>query len=248
MYFYKVHISYNGINFSGFQKQKNQRTVQGEIEKFLSKLNGKESKIFYAGRTDAKVHAIENVISFSLNKDFTSQTLKKILNSLFPYDIRVNKIFKTSSLTNPRFDAKKRIYIYVIYKKDPLPPFLFNHAIALNSLIKDKKIDINKFNKILSPFLGFHNFKAFTTSREERNPHRTIYSIFIKEINDFLYIYISGKSFLHKMVRSIIGASFEIYNKDLDINLLKSSLESGKKLFTYKVFPPYPLYLKKIIF
>lgn len=248
MSFYLAYISYDGTGFSGFQKQINQRTIQGEIEKSLSKLNGYETKILYAGRTDSHVHALENVISFELKKNFSSETLKKILNSLLPFDIRINNIKQTYSIINPRFYARKRIYIYLIYKYEPLPPFLQNYAISINTIIKNKKFDPSLFNYILSNFQGFHNFKAFTTSKETRNSYRTIYSIFIKEKSDFFFIYISGKSFLHKMVRSIIGASFEIYRKNLDLNLIKSSLVDGKKCFPFRIFPPHPLYLKKIVF
>ena len=159
MFHYLVYISYDGTNFYGFQKQKKQRTIQEEIEKALSKLNKNKINILYAGRTDSKVHALQNVISFSLNNNFTTSVLLKILNSIFPYDIRATKVIKTRSLINPRFEAKKRVYIYVLYKYYPLPPFLKNYAYELNKTIKEIDFNIIKFNSILSKFEGFHNFR-----------------------------------------------------------------------------------------
>ncbi|HPC38888.1 MAG TPA: tRNA pseudouridine(38-40) synthase TruA [Exilispira sp.] len=271
---YVASISYEGSDFAGFQIQNKDRTIQGEIEKVLYRLNqdkiqcllslkdrnkqeendikiNKLSRIGFAGRTDSKVHAIENVISFSLIKDFEPEKVIKIFNSNLPDSIRFYKCKRTEKRINPRYDAIERVYLYVIYKGKLFIPFLLNKAFIYN-----EKFDTVKFEKALKIFEGRHNFRFFTTSLEKRSPIRTVYQTKVLEINDFILIFIRGNSFLHKQVRFMLGSAFMCSLNKIDIDFLKNMLDFDEtniknnltKIPSIFVLPPQGLYLAKVRF
>lgn len=258
-------IQYDGTNFFGFQIQNDKNTISYHINKALFSLPSYKGTLHYGGRTDSKVHSLGNVISYELEKEYKPDLLTIILNSKLPKEIRIYETRKVIDNFNPRFDAIKRIYLYVIYLDHFLPPFLINKVTFINkNKIKEDKININLFSKILEIFKGHHNFNAYTTSSEKRNKWRTIYSIKIKEkkfplfskTGYFYFIKISGKSFLHKQIRAIIGCSLYAYsqikNNKIDenqiIEKIKTSLYTGKKTLDFSFAKPEGLYFKKIIF
>ena len=259
MFYYGASISYDGTNFCGFQIQKNERTVQGELEKALRKIEKREIRIGFAGRTDSHVHALENIITFNLSKEFSPEQLPRILNSILPHDIRVNKTFTCPSHFNPRYDSYKRVYVYVICNSKIMSPFTYNHAVHYPF-----PVNMELLNNLLSLFEGCHNFRGYTSSAEKRDPMRTLYNCFAVKKHDFIYIYISGAAFLHKQIRSITGAVFEIMKTELKLNhstdsdkgnqtleemkqKISQSLQKGSTPFNYTVFHPQGLYLKKVI-
>lgn len=261
---YLAYISYNGFEYSGFQIQKNENSVQNQIEQVLYKLNKKYLneneiknkkminnllRIQFAGRTDAKVHAIENVISFSSFKKYSTEKLIEIFNNNLPLSIRFNKIIETDKRINPRYLAIERIYLYIIYRGSKFLPFLKNFVYPYKNYI-----DIDKMKISLSLFNGTHNFINFTTSLEKRNPVRTIYDARLIEKDNFIFIIIRGNSFLHKQVRFIIGTSLLYAISKIEINHIKQLLNPEfwvEKNFQKKslyVVPPEGLYLAKVRF
>lgn len=264
LYYYKASIAYSGKEFYGFQVQKNQRTVQQEIENVLIQINkSKKNKIDqvsledkelfqirYAGRTDRGVHAIENVISFALKKNFEPDKLEKIFNNILCPSIRLYNCKRSDKSFNPRYAAIERVYLYLIYSGEKLKPFLKDLAFFYKY-----KIDISKLNEALSIFQGEHDFSLFTTSLEKRNPIRKIYFAEAYNNDDFNYILISGKSFLHKQVRFIIGCCFSYLKGKISLKDIKFFLKpEAKNKFKIEfsrnidVFPPEGLYLYKVIF
>ena len=112
---YLITVSYDGTEFSGYQKQPKMRTVQGEIEKALKEISGgKKIDIHASGRTDAGVHAMAQKIHFDLDMNITLEKLAKGLNSLLPKDIFVRKVEEVSSDFHARFSAIGKEYIYIL--------------------------------------------------------------------------------------------------------------------------------------
>ncbi len=274
LYHYIAYISYNGYDFSGFQIQNKENTIQSQIEKILFKLNAKEiiriqedeknkhkllTRIGFAGRTDAGVHALENIVSFTTYKQFEEERLINIFNYYLPSTIKFNRVKQTNNRINPRFSAVERIYLYIIYNGIKLTPFLSNFVYPYKY-----KFDIEKLRKGLSIFTGTHNFINFTTSQEERNPIRTIFETSVFENNDFIFIIIRGNSFLHKQVRFMIGSAFMHSLGKISLESLKTRLniEIGninstnnielkkikKENEAFEVLPPQGLYLAKVRF
>ena len=111
---YLITFSYDGTNFYGYQKQINKRTVQGEIERVLSKINNEKIVISASGRTDAKVHAINQKAHFDLKKKFDQDKLINSMNKLLPKDIYIKRIEAVPDNFHARFNVKKKTYIYKI--------------------------------------------------------------------------------------------------------------------------------------
>jgi tRNA pseudouridine38-40 synthase len=270
-YHYIASISYDGIEYFGFQIQNKDKTVQEEIENVLLKLNQKAIKsldpiedkvkikeltrIYFAGRTDSGVHAIENVISFSLSKEFKTEKVITIFNNNLPKNIRFYKCKRTEKKINPRFSAIERVYLYVIYTGKMLTPFIKNRAFCF-----DGKLNIDSFEQSLKIFEGKHNFKLFTTSLEKRNPIREVYETKVFNFNDFILVVIRGNSFLHKQVRVMLGSAFMCGLKKIELDTIaqmldfekieKSHLDNKNIIKTPSIFvlPPEGLYLAKVIF
>ena len=185
---YKLDISYDGTNFHGFQKQIKNRTIQGEIEKILYKLL-KDYDLTYSGRTDAGVHAKSQILC-----------------------LKVNKILKASKEFNPRHDAKSRVYKYFILNKTKDLPFSENQVYFIN-----KKLDLDYLNRISKIFLGNNNFKNFSKLRPGQSPERYIkVSKWTYQNSKYIYT-VEGNSFLHNMVKSIVGSQLAVIDKKISI-------------------------------
>ncbi|MGC8912602.1 MAG: tRNA pseudouridine(38-40) synthase TruA [Thermoplasmata archaeon] len=179
-----VKFGYNGIAFHGYQRQKNVRTVEGEIYKWLIEKGLMERKSGFrsASRTDAGVSALGNVIAF--NTPERTDKILRMLNTLSE-DIWFFGYAAVENGFNPRH-AKERWYRYILSK----------HLCASQKKIKDA----------LEMFEGKHNFLNFARPCE-RNTTREIYRIECRDAGDFLFIDLYGSSFLWGMVRKIIGAA-----------------------------------------
>ena len=165
---YKLNFSYDGTNYFGYAKQVDKITLQEEVETKLSKILNSKIKIYASGRTDKKVHAIEQVADFTIDKDIDCNKLKIQLNKILNDDIHINNIEKVSEEFSSRFSAKKKTYIYIINHAEPTP-FLRNYEFFEN------RIDLNKIKECLSLFKGKHNFQNFTSKKsDEDNFIRTI--------------------------------------------------------------------------
>ncbi len=231
-------ISYDGSNFYGFQRQKNKRNVQGEVEKALTKLAKEKILIKGAGRTDKGVHAKDQKIHFDLNININEKGLKKGLNALLPQDIYVNNCQKVSEEFHARFLVKKKIYKYIINLGEYNPLFdkyVYNYC---------HKLNINKMKKASKFLLGAHSYKSFV-SGERDNYNSIIYDIKFKKNKDMLEIIFIGTSFYKYMVRNLVGTLIEVGREYLSINQVKEMVIFGKK-YNYTTVPSNGLYLEKI--
>ncbi len=236
---YKLDISYDGTNFHGFQKQINNRTIQGEIEKILYKLL-KDYDLTYSGRTDAGVHAKSQILCLKVSQPLNNNFLNSF-NSLISNEIRVNKIFNASKEFNPRHDAKSRVYKYFILNKTKDLPFSENQVYFIN-----KKLDLDYLNHISKIFLGNNNFKNFSKLRPGQSPERYI-KISKWTYQNSKYIYtVEGNSFLHNMVKSIVGSQLAVIDKKIDIEDLKLSLKNPSETRHRFMVPSSGLFLWKI--
>ena len=194
----------------------------------------------YAGRTDAGVHAKSQVLSLK-TCELLDQSFLVSLNSLLSDDIKIKKMKKVNQSFNPRYDAKSRVYKYFVEEKRNSEPYFRDYRHVINS-----HLDIDKLNSLSKIFLGKNNFTNFSKLRKNQEPIREITkSKWSRMNNSFIYT-IEGNSFLHNMVRSIVGCQLaaldgKIYKKQL-IDALKTPVESR---FNY-VAPAKGLYLWKI--
>lgn len=225
MFFYELNISYDGTNFFGSAKQKKYRTIEGELLRCINKvLENKVNQLVFAGRTDKTVHAINQVVSFSIETKIKFSKVKfiDILNKILPSDIKVVNFKRHINFFNARYDAKQREYEFLIQ----LPPHdIFKRNYVLQY---DKNISFALFKRFRNIFIGEHDFLSFSTS-EKLNTIRTIYKISLKKIDNLLKITIVANGFLRSQIRMMIAGLLRYNDKKISLAELNNLLQNPKK-------------------
>lgn len=241
---YFLKIEYNGKDFSGFQSQFGQRTVQGEFENALEKLFGEKIFITASGRTDAGVHALDQAIHFDLNNNIPADKLKLALNDILPEDIAVKKVKIVKDNFNARFDIKKKTYLYMLRCGNE------KNAISHAEIASVKyDIDVEKLNEIKDIFIGKYNFKGFCSAKTQvKDFEREIYDIKIVKSKNVIKFYITGNGFLYNMIRILVGTMVDYAIGKLTKEKIMLALENGERKNAGKTMPPQGLYLYKTFF
>ena len=243
---YQITIEYLGINFAGWQKQKNGKSIQAAVEAALSKTLKTKIKIIGSGRTDAGVNAIGQSASFHCKNRINSKF--KFLSSanffLKNYPISILSLKSKNSRFHARHSAKKREYEYVIINRVGRPVIDINRGWLIN-----KKLDLKKMKKAIIYFKGTHDFSAFRSSKCSSNsPIRTINSASILKKGDKIFINFISKSFLQKQVRSMVGCLKYIGEKKWSPNRIKQIINSKKRNNCAPPAPAEGLFLKKVYY
>lgn len=219
---FKVIVSYNGVNFNGYQKQNKLRSVQGEIEKVLKQIHHHDVKSFGSGRTDKGVHALGQVFNFETELNMGGKEYKKAFNSLLPKDIYVHDVEEVDISFHSRYSCKSKEYHYAInigeynvLEKD--------YVLQLN-----KDVDVEKMIDASKLFLGKHDFRNFCASEEEKVKDyiRIIDSIDINKSDNKITFILKGNGFLRYMVRMIVAVLLEIGKGRKDVSFITSRLDS----------------------
>ncbi|MBN8555777.1 MAG: tRNA pseudouridine(38-40) synthase TruA [Deltaproteobacteria bacterium] len=215
-------VAYDGKDFFGFQSQKNQHTLQDEIEKSLSIYFGKKIRIDFTSRTDAGVHAFDQWImikdGMKLYKKLSLYKQKSLLyslNSLLAPSVNIVSVLQLSKDFHPKRSVKSKEYSYFVFQGPVLDPFMRQRSWWIRSAL-----DFSKMKKAMKEIVGKHDFSAFAKMTSLRNkkdgirkilkadlfrtPHPFIQGVFIFEFR-FL-----GEGFLHHMVRNLVGTVVEI--------------------------------------
>ena len=236
---YFARISYDGSHFEGFQRLKNGRGVQNEIEHVLSVLAHHEVKVKGAGRTDRGVHALDQCIHFDFDLDISLDKLQYILNRNLTDGIVVNSIEKVSNSFHARKSVIKKTYEYVFLLKEK-NPFLSNYTWTIY-----QDLDISKMKEASKVFLGRHNFQNFVSGKRD-NYETEIYDIQFSKNGNELRISFIGLAFYRYMVRHLVGALLDVGMGKVNIFDLKDALENPQKKVAFSVALPNGLYLKQV--
>lgn len=203
---YLVRLAYDGTGFHGSQFQPELRTVQGEVEKALRKLNWQGETLLFAGRTDAGVHAAGQVIAFDYKWDHTEPELQQALNAVFPQDISAVQVRKTKADFHPRYDALSRKYQYQILCSQIRDPFQERFVWRIWP-----EVDVRLMKRATRDLIGTHDFAALG------NPHqpggstvRNIFRVAWKKRGELLIFEVVGNAFLYHMIRRIVIVSVKI--------------------------------------
>lgn len=237
-------IEYDGTAYSGWQKQPNQKTVQGEIENAILRSIGEEVEIFGSGRTDAGVHAINQSAHFDLKAPVPISKLADVLNNALPADIAIKRACEVDADFHARFSIKRKIYQYRIYNSVQKDVFLANRAAWVR-----KPLDANKMNEAAGLLIGSHDFKGFCSANTCVNDFvRTIYDLQVEREGDFVYITVSGSGFLYNMVRIISGTLVDYALNKLSLDDIEIALKSGLRSHSGQTMSACGLYLKDTIY
>lgn len=206
---YFMTFSYDGSDFKGYQKQSRSRTVQSELEKALTKVNGEKAvSVVASGRTDAGVHAMNQKAHFDLDKEIDCEKFLHSVNSILPEDIYIKNLEPVSDNFHARFNAVGKEYIYQINMGEYNPlerKYVYQH---------NKKLDVVEMQRAMKYLEGTHNFKSFTKADEERDDYvRTLSQTNIirdlKDVSRITLVFI-GTGFMRYMVRNMVGTLIEI--------------------------------------
>jgi len=238
---YRVLIAYDGAPFRGFARQPDQITVQGTLEDALSKILSSEIRISGAGRTDAGVHALGQVVSFTTEKSFDSQDLLRRLNSICGPEIAVLELERVADGFDARFSAASRTYEYAILTREIHDPFSRHTAWH-----HPRPLDTQAMSKAASQFLGEHDFSSFGRVEPSKTPVRRIESIEVEVEGDLLIVRVTANSFLQQMVRSIVGTLIAVGEGTIDPDRIGEILETRDRSAAGPVAPPHGLFLVSV--
>ncbi|RSD21508.1 tRNA pseudouridine(38-40) synthase TruA [Mesobacillus subterraneus] len=245
MYRIKCIVSYDGTHFSGYQVQPGKRTVQGEIEKALEKLNkGVSIRISASGRTDAGVHARGQVIHFDTALDIEPPRWQIALNSLLPDEIAVNSVEIVRPDFHSRFDAAGKEYRYLLLLSKHRDPFQRNFAYQF-----PYELDFEAMKAAAGQLLGTHDFTSFCSAKTEVEDRvRTLKEIDFYEENGLLVFRFVGDGFLYNMVRILVGTLLEAGTGRRDPGSMQELLAKKDRTQAGKTAPGHGLYLWKVFY
>ncbi len=202
---FKLFIEYAGTRYSGWQIQKNARTVQGELTRVIADVSGqRQFELYGSGRTDAGVHALEQVAHLDIITPMPAETLRRRLNEALPSDIHLLKVELALRKFHARHDALARSYLYQIARR--------RTAFAKNFVwwVRDD-LDLKKMRAAAERFAGMKDFRSFTDdSAEEKSTVVAIERIEVAEDGDLVLIRVEGSHFLWKMVRRMVGVIVDV--------------------------------------
>ena len=241
---YQVTIAYDGTDFFGYQRQKNQRTVQGELEKTLKTLGWMGRTITSSGRTDTGVHAEGQVISFDLDWNHSDAELRNAVNSFLPVDISVCEVKIAASDFHPRFSAKARQYRYQIVFMPDRHPILDRFYWRVWP-----KPNVNLLRAGAEKLIGKHDFSSLgRPPKKDGSTIRTISSCEWQLVEEGkAHLSIRAESFLYHMVRRTAFLLVQIGQGRINAIDLEESL-IGKKELPTGIAPACGLFLEKVIF
>lgn len=235
-----MHIAYDGRDFYGYQYQVDRRTVQGEIEELLNYIFKEAITTKASGRTDAGVHALDQVVGFPGPELMELSRLNYVLGRLLPRDIKINKIYYAD--LHPRFDALGKTYIYKCSYEDDL--FLRPYALIIKN-----KLDLVAMKKAAHYLQGEQDFYNFSNRRPgEGSTLRHLYEINFKVEAKGFSVEFTGDGFLYKMVRIIMAYLLKVGQGKIDPGKTPEIMMQKDRKYTREVAPPQGLFLKKVFY
>ena len=203
----KLTIEYNGSNYSGWQSQKNEKTVQGEIEKAIFKFSGYKTVIQGAGRTDAGVHALGQCANFLIDKKYSEYQIINGLNfHLGNEKIRIVSAEIVEEKFDSRFSAKIKTYQYQIINRTSPSVLMSDFSLHIRP-----ELNLNSMEEAIKKLIGKYDFSAFRARDcQAKNPIRTLEKVEIKRNNQIIYLTFSAKSFLYQQIRIMVGTIIEV--------------------------------------
>ena len=239
----KLVIEYDGTNYHGWQIQPNAVSIQETIEDRLQKITQEEIRLIAAGRTDAGVHAIEQVANFSTKSQLDLSNIQRGLNSMLPPDIVIKEISDAEQDFHARYSAKNKINRYVILnRRFPCP--LYRNC----SWFMPFKLNIKEMKEAAQCLIGEHDFSSFKASRcNSNNPIREVYGISIdKDTKGFIIFEIEANAFLKQMARNIVGTLADVGKGKIGVSEFEEILRAKDRKKAGITAPPQGLFLVKI--
>jgi tRNA pseudouridine38-40 synthase len=240
---FKLTIEYVGTRYSGWQIQKNARTVQGEIHAAVRAASGRsEFEVYGSGRTDAGVHALRQVAHLDLETRTPPETLQYALNDELPPDINVLKVERVSRQFHARHSARSRSYLYQVCRRRTAfgKPFVW--------WVKDP-LDAARMARGAQAFLGMKDFRAFTAGDPEAASTKVLVDrLELKEDGDLILLRVQGSHFLWKMVRRMVGVLVEVGRRGMPPEAVARLMVDPEGSAAPLTAPPSGLFLERVFY
>lgn len=206
MRYFKAIVEYEGTDFAGFQWQHETRTVQGELERAIEIRTGQTIRLSGAGRTDAGVHALGQVVSFGVETRIPIERMALALNKTLPPDVTVRTVTEVAPEFDARFSASSRIYSYLILNRRT-PSALWRRYSALCI----EPLEVDRMREAARLLLGEQDFRAFSNQHDpSKTSMRDVMRLNVGRHRDFVIVRIEANAFLRGMVRNIVGTLLEV--------------------------------------
>jgi tRNA pseudouridine38-40 synthase len=240
----RVTVQYDGTEYFGFQRQPGRRTVQGELEWALARIAEERVKVVGAGRTDAGVHALGQVISFRTGGSIPTDRIPVALNSLLPRDIVARDACEAPPEFHARFSARSRAYTYAILN-DALPSALFGRF----SWYLPCELDAGAMRRAGGCLVGVHDFTSFSASDAERQGGiREVTRLLVRRSGEFVTIELEANAFLHSMARIIVGTLVEVGQGRREAAGVSEILEAKDRRLAGRTAPARGLVLVEVTY
>jgi tRNA pseudouridine38-40 synthase len=226
---FKLLLQYDGTDFHGWQIQPNQRTVQGELTRALSVIEGRDLTVQGSGRTDAGVHAEGQVANVKLEREITPYKLRAAINGNVGKDLRVMSVEEADDSFHARYSAIEKTYVYRIVNDQLISPFWVRYAYQ-----DARALDRNLMSTAAKMFLGEHDWTAFSATQSDSEDRvRTVKQLEICERSDdraqsnIIEMRVTANGFLRYMVRSIAGTLMSVGRGELSLEAVSKAIDTG---------------------
>lgn len=240
---FKLTIEYAGTRYSGWQIQKNARTVQGEIDRAVREATGTaEFELYGSGRTDAGVHALAQVAHLDVHTTLPPESLRRRINELLPADINILRIDNVRHKFHARHQAVGRSYIYQVSRRRTAfaKPYVW--------WVKED-LDIQRMRTAARHFVGFHDFRAFSDDDpEDKSTEVLVDTLDVHDDEDLIVVHVEGSHFLWKMVRRLVGVLVEVGRGGLTDDDAAALLASSDGLPARLTAPASGLFLERVFY
>lgn len=240
-------IEYDGTDFAGSQYQPNARTVQGELEEALNRLTGERTRVRFAGRTDAGVHATGQVAAFCLPRRHRGEgigwpELRRRLNAALPPDLAVRSLRPASVGFDPRRDAEARVYRYRIRMAGDKRPVDRHRTLEIGD-----RLDVAAMRSVAAELLGERDFAAFGSDPRGRTVRR-LQEVSVTSSGSSVEIRVVANAFLRRMVRSIVALLLEAGHGRMAPGSVAGLLDAGERALHGRAAPACGLTLERVIY
>ena len=237
---YRARVEYDGTDFAGFQIQPGARTVQGELEAALARLNrGVRVRVDGAGRTDAGVHALDQVIAFTWTGRLSQDELGRAFQASLPKDVAIRDLRPAPRRFHPRFAARYREYRYTVWN-GPRSPLRERHALGVRT-----QLDIAAMASAGSVFEGRHDFSAFGGG--DRSPVRTVHAVRVRTAGRLVTIDVRASAFLRGQVRRMVAGLLEVGLGKMNEEGLRAALAAREPALNGALAPAKGLCLRRVV-
>ncbi|MDD1501463.1 tRNA pseudouridine(38-40) synthase TruA [Lysinibacillus sp. CNPSo 3705] len=242
----KAIISYDGTQFSGYQVQPGERTVQAEVERVLAIMHkGEKIKVTASGRTDARVHATGQTLHFDSPLAIPVDKYMKALNVQLPRDIRVMSMEEVAADFHARYSVTGKRYRYIWSCEPVQSPFRRQYTVETNGV----KPNVEAMQEAAKAIIGTHDFSCFCAANTSvKDKVRTVTTLQFEWYGEELHMVIEGNGFLYNMVRIIAGTLWEVGIGRRDIENVALVVQTMNRDKAGKTAPPQGLYLEKVFY